>query len=240
VAIRPLFNKTPPFVALALAVVALAGCAVEPAPLGGERPALAAVPARGEPRYDAFERTVLRDALAAAAAEAERAGAMAAARRRGEAPPAPPALPPPPATPAVAPAPPPPPPEISPEENLVGADDLVALAAAVGRDRRELARRLGIREARVASSAPSFERVTAVVFPPAGTRLTERERTRLERALGARGTAGEWRVRTGGGLADARARAVRDALVAAGIPAAEVATGTLGRDVDVAEIAVRR
>ncbi|NBB71452.1 MAG: hypothetical protein GVY33_14225 [Alphaproteobacteria bacterium] len=221
-------------------MAALAGCAVEPGPPGGERPALAAVPGRGDPRYDAFERTVLRDALAAAAAEAERAGAVAAARGRGEPPPAPVDLPPPPAIPPEPPQPPPPPPEISPEENLVGADDLVALAAAIGRDRRELARRLRIREAREAASAPTFERVTAVAFPPAGTRLSERERTRLERALEAGGTAGAWIVRTGGGLAEARAEAVREALVAAGVAPEDVATGALDRDVDVAEIAVRR
>jgi len=240
VAIRPLFNKTPPFVVLAVAVTAVAGCAVDPGPHGGERPALAAVPGGSEPRYDAFERMLLRDALAAAGTEAERARAVAAARGRGEASPAPVDLPPPPAIPPVTAEAPPPPPEISPEENLVGADDLTALAAAVGRDRLELARRLRIREAREASPMPTPERVTAVVFPPASARLTERERARLERALEAGGIAGAWSVRTGGGLAQARAQTLRDALVAAGIAPEDVVTGALERDVDVAEIAVRR
>jgi hypothetical protein len=213
---------------------------VEPGPPGGERPALEAVPARSEARYDAFERTVLRDALAAAAADARRAREIAAARQGGRPRAAALPLPPPPAVPPAQPTLPPPPAELSPEENLVAADDLVALATAVLDDRRELERRARIQQGLQAPPTPPAERVTALVFPPASARLSERERARLERALALAGRDGAWLVRTGGALAGPRAAAARDALVAAGIAPADVATGRLDRDVDVAEIAVRR
>jgi len=238
VAIRPLFNK--PFALVAFVATALAGCAVEPGPPGGERPALAAVPERPAPRYDAFERRLLRDALAAAAADARAARELVAARQAERPATAVAALPPPPAVPPEQPRLPPPAAELSPEENLVAADDLVALATAVLEDRRELARRARIQAGLEAPPVPAPQRVTTLVFPPASTTLTERERARLDRALARAGRDGAWLVRTGGALAEPRAAAARAALVAEGIAPGDIATGRLERDVDVAEIAVRR
>jgi hypothetical protein len=142
----------------------------------------------------------------------------------------------PPATPEL----PPPPAELSLEENLVAADDLVALATAFQRDRRELDRRAGIRDSLAAPPPNAAERVTTLAFAPGATRLTAREHARLGRALAIVGRDGSWIVRTGGALAQGRAAAALDALAAAGIEPARVATARLDRDVDLAEIAVRR
>lgn len=237
-AIRPLFASPFSTLTVAAVVAGLAGCAVEEGPPGGSRPALAAVPERPDRRYDAFERAVLRDALAAAAHDARAARATRLARPDGAATPAP--LPPP---PALAPRPtdlPPPPPDLSIEDNLVMAEGLVGLAAAVGRDRLALARRAAIREALEPPPGPTFERVTAVVFPPGSASLTARERARLARALDAVDTAGPWTVRVGGSEAEARGDAVRAALVELGVAAAAIGVEPLERDVDVAEIVVRR
>lgn len=225
---------------LLAASATLGGCAVPPGPTGGERPELARVRESPEPRYDAFERTLLRDALTAAAHETRRAGEVAAARREGRTPRPLAPLPPPPAV-APRPTPPPPPPaELGLEENLVSADDLVGLAQAVGRDRRELARRAQVIAALEAPPPDAAERLTAVVFPPGSAELTARERARLVRALSASSTAGRWIVRTGEPFAAARAEAVRTLLVELGVPATAVVTARRERDVDVAEIAVRR
>jgi hypothetical protein len=201
---------------------------------------LAAVAPVPTPRYDEFERRVLRDALEAAAAGARDARETAAARQAGRPAAAAEVLGPPPAVAPAVPELPPPAAELSPEENLVAADDLVALATAVVRDRSELARRARIREGLDAPSAPTAVRVTVLAFPPSSARLSERERARLERALALVGSEGDWLVRTGGALAEPRAAAVEAALVAAGIARADVAVGALDRDVDLAEIAVRR
>lgn len=235
-AIRPLFSK----VALATCLAPLAACALDPGPPGGERPALAAVADRPAPRYDGFERTVLRDSLAAAAHETRRRAAVVEGRIAGRAGAEPAPLPPP---PALAPPPTPPrlpAPELGLEDNLVTAEGLVGLAEAVGRDRVELARRARIREALAAPPEVEAERVTAVVFPPGGATLDARERDRLARALAAGGHDGDWLVRTGGVDAAARAAAVERALVELGVDAARITVERLERDVAVAEIAVRR
>lgn len=226
--------------AAAAALLTLAGCALEGGPPGGERPAMAAVPERPDPRYDAFERAVLRDALEAARHEARRARAVAAARQEGRPVVPPPALPPPPALAPADPDPPPPPPTLGLEDNLVDADGLVALATAVGRDRLELARRARIQAELDEPSAPPPRRVTVLAFAPSTASVGARERERLERALAAVGTEGAWLVRTGGALAERRATAAREALLAAGIDPAAIETASFDRDVDVAEIAVRR
>jgi len=222
-----------------------AGCAREAGPPGGTQPELAAVPARAAPRYDPFERTVLRDALDAAATDARLARASVRARVDGGGPEPAPPLPPPPATPPDAAASMPAPGDGGLEDNLVTADSLLALAEAVGRDRLELARRARIREAAFEVEPPEPERIGVVAFAPSATTLSPRERERLARALAAlpaatRADGPAWIVRTGGPLAAARAIAVVDALVAQGVPAEAIVTARLDRQVDVAEIAVRR
>jgi hypothetical protein len=205
---------------------------------------MAAVPTAPAPLYDPFEREVLRDALRAAAVETKAEAASVAARLAGADAVGAPPLPPPPAVPPVVPDLPPPAAQFSLEDNLVAAEGLVELAQAVGRDRLELARRASILEGLDAPGAPAFVRVGVLVFPPGATRLTERERVRLDRALAQvrqeHAPVLAWRVRTGGPLAEARAAAVRSALEARGVPADVVTTARLERDVAVAEIAVRR
>jgi len=238
-AISPHFRGGTRTAALATLVVAV-GCTTDSGPPGGQRPALATVPERPSPRYDAFEQTVLRDALDAAAGATREALETGAARRSGRTPAAAAVLPPPPATPPPPPAPPPVPDAVRIEDDMVTADGLIQLAEAVQRDRSELLRREQATAQRAAEPEPVAERVTVVAFPPGAAELTDRERQRLARALDGEDPSGLWIVRTGGDLAEPRARAVEAALAALGVPDDASVTAPLGRDVDVAEIAVRR
>ncbi len=220
--------------------IALTACSSAPEP-GVVRPAMAAVPAGAEPRYDAFERALLTEDLVVAAAAARHQAARADARWEGS-----PALPPAPAPPLLArplppPAAPPRPEPLELGDDMITADDVIALAQAVLRDRRDLARRAAVVEA-AAAPAPTEERVTAVVFPPAASDLPPRERRRLERALGERPVdrAATWIVVAGGPRSARRAEAVRDALVDLGVDPMAVEVRGVDRAADVVEIRRRR
>lgn len=225
---------------LVLALTLLAACGGG-GPEGGVKPALDTVPEQVPARYDAFERSVLMQSLTVAGDEVRAEAATADARLRGEPPPVPGASA---DAPIVRPAPARaaarPPGSATLREDLFGADDVVGIAQAVLRDRALLAQRAALLDAFENPPAVPPERVTVVAFAPEATTIGGFERRRLEAAVRATAAAPEWLVRAGGPSGDARAAAVAAVLVALDVPRTAITLEIGDRDVDVAEVAVRR
>ncbi|TVQ30314.1 MAG: hypothetical protein EA356_15240 [Geminicoccaceae bacterium] len=221
----------------------LAGCSRAPVPEGGTRPDFAAIPSRPAADFSPSERQAVLDNLTVDRAEAAHAFQVIETRlgRRDTVPP-PADLPSAPITGApVAPVPPvaAAPPLIG--GGLVGAQGLVALERAVREDRRLLERRLALLEP--PPPPPDAPRMlTALVFAPGSVELSALEQERLRGGLERFGSAGEWSVAVHGDseLARARAAVVRGLLLDAGIDAERVAVVDGDRQVDLAEVRVRR
>ncbi len=218
----------------------VAACASDPGPLGGSKPGLTEVPTAPTPRYDAFERAVLADSLTATAGRTRDVAAAADARVAGAPPPQAAA----PAAVAVTPVA-----DVGPrrasrgvdlDDTLATADDVLGLARAVLRDREELERRRRVLAAAAAPEVAQLERVTAIAFAPGSSVVASLERDRLQQAVVRAGRDGTWLVRAGGPLGEARAQAVLTSLVANGVEAEAVRTAATDRDVDLAEVVVRR
>ncbi len=222
------------------AVLLVAGCAGDAGPRGGVKPELASVPDVAAPRYDAYERAVLAESLEASAAATREEAAIADARIAGEQAPESDAL-----VPRV--VEPPPPPrerrraeEIDLDEDLVGARGIVRLADAVRRDRAELARLTAVLDDIERPPPVPPERIAVVAFAPGSNELDPFEQQRLALAVSSADPVAEWLVRAGGAAGPERAAAAVAALESLGIERSTIITIDSGRDVAVAEIAVRR
>jgi hypothetical protein len=229
-------------VASVLLLVGATACTSPPPPEGGVAPTFAEVPLRPAPLLSPTEReAVIGNLEVDRSTTATARGVVEARLGRIEAAPAAvplPAAPPTVAAPGPPPAPPPPP--------LVGnafvtADGLVSLANAARRDRLFLQERLALgAPPPPPSDAPRT--VTAIVFAPDDAAVPPLERARLANAVAAAGMDGAWTVAASGdpSLADARAANVRALLVEAGVPADRIGVVAGERQVDLAEVRVRR
>ena len=227
---------------LGLVLLAVAGCASSPAPEGGVAPSFASIPPRAAPLLSPPERAAMLANLDVDRDDAAQSRGVVEARiGRIERAPEPVPLPAAPMTggPLGRPGAPPAPPLIG--TKLVAAQGLLALADAARTDRVLLQQRLDL-TVLPPPPGPVSWLVTALVMVPDSAELPALERQRLARSVVATGVAGDWSVTVSGDddLAGARGDAIAALLVEGGVVPDRITVDRGEREVDLAEVRVRR